>query len=128
MNVSVYKFSQLMVAFIILKQIGYTGHNSIQQITEIHLCLHENRGDLIILQCKKTQFSVCIRRVISFGQLRPVCDAKGCNANSVDLSGLGTALGCGWRLLLIIIWIKIFIMYFVDMSIFIFTKNWVYAI
>ena len=67
MNVSIYKFSQLMVAFIILKQIGYTGHNSIQQITEIHFCLHENRGDLIILPCKKTQFSVCIRRVINGG-------------------------------------------------------------
>lgn len=84
-----------MIITLVLKNIRYSRHSLIQQITEIHFCLHENRGDLIVLPCKKTQFSICIRCVIRFGQLRPVCDAKGCNAYSVNLISLGMANALG---------------------------------
>ena len=91
MCVSVYKFRQLVIVLLILKKVGYTGHDLVQQIAEIHLCFYKDRGDLIILSGKKTQLIVCIRCIISSGQFRPVCDTEGSNAYSVDLVGLGTS-------------------------------------
>ena len=68
MNVSAYKFCQLVICTLTLKNVRDSRHYLVDQMTEIHFGFYQNTGHLIILSGKKTQLVICIGSIICLGK------------------------------------------------------------